>query len=86
MKLVIKQDFAYFHRGHDRAEYKAGDVIDTDWVPGTGMTIHVNGKSAGEPFREPEFFAALMRIWLGTKPADWKLKDALLGKAEGAAS
>ena len=30
MKLVIKQDFAYFHRGHDRVDYKAGDVIDTD--------------------------------------------------------
>lgn len=30
MKLVIKQDFSYFHRGHDRVDYKAGDVIDTD--------------------------------------------------------
>ena len=30
MKLVIKQDFAYFHRGHDRVDYKAGDVIDID--------------------------------------------------------
>lgn len=34
----------------------------------------------GEPFVEPEFFNALMRIWLGAKPADWQLKDALLGK------
>lgn len=30
MKLVIKQDFSYFHRGHDRADYKSGDVIETD--------------------------------------------------------
>ena len=30
MKLVIKQDFPYFHRGYDRADYKAGGVIDTD--------------------------------------------------------
>ena len=78
--MRMSQVFTDFKRN------KAGDVIDIDWVPGTGMTIHVNGKSAGEPFREPEFFAALMRIWLGTKPADWELKDALLGKAEGAAS
>ena len=28
MKLVIKQDFSYFHRGHDRVDYKAGDVIE----------------------------------------------------------
>ncbi|MCB2038496.1 MAG: chalcone isomerase family protein, partial [Ottowia sp.] len=27
------------------------------------------------------FFQALMRIWLGNKPADWQLKDALLGKS-----
>ena len=33
-----------------------------------------------EPFREPEFFQTLMRIWLGSKPADWQLKEALLGK------
>ncbi|MFD1894309.1 chalcone isomerase family protein [Ottowia beijingensis] len=78
--MRMSQVFTDFKRN------KAGDVIDIDWVPGTGMTIHVNGKSAGEPFKEPEFFAALMRIWLGTKPPDWKLKDALLGKAEGAAS
>ena len=30
MKLVIKQDFSYFHRGHDRVDYKSGDVIETD--------------------------------------------------------
>lgn len=24
---------------------------------------------------------ALLRIWLGPNPADWKLKEALLGKA-----
>ncbi|MGH8857241.1 MAG: chalcone isomerase family protein, partial [Polaromonas sp.] len=35
----------------------------------------------GEAFKEPEFFNALMRIWLGPQPADWKLKDVLLGKA-----
>ena len=78
--MRMSQVFTDFKRN------KAGDVIDIDWVPGTGMTIHVNGKSAGEPFKEPEFFTALMRIWLGTKPPDWKLKDSLLGKAEGAAS
>jgi hypothetical protein len=29
--------------------------------------------------KEEAFFEALMRIWLGPKPADWQLKDALLG-------
>ena len=27
---------------------------------------------------EPEFFKALMWIWLGQAPADYKLKEALL--------
>ena len=28
--LKVKQDFTYFHRGYERSDYKAGDVIDTD--------------------------------------------------------
>lgn len=28
--LTVKQDFTYFHRGYDRTDYKAGDVINTD--------------------------------------------------------
>ena len=43
--------------------------------------MNVKGKQQGDPFKEPEFYAALMRIWLGTTPAEDKLKDALLSKA-----
>ncbi len=60
---------------------KAGETFVLDWVPGTGTVLTVKGVAENEPFREPEFFDALMRIWLGNKPADWKLKDALLGKS-----
>jgi len=59
----------------------AGDSFQVDWLPGTGMVITVKGVPQGEPFKEPEFFHALLRIWLGQSPADYKLKDALLGKA-----
>lgn len=58
----------------------AGENFIVDWVPGTGTVLTVKGKIEGEPFKEPEFFNALLRIWLGPNPADWKLKDALLGK------
>lgn len=64
------------------ADYKKlnkGDTFHIDWVPGTGTVLTIRGKVEGEPFKEPEFFNALMRIWLGPKPADWQLKDALLG-------
>jgi hypothetical protein len=65
----------------DIKKLNAGDGFNIDWVPGTGTVISVKGVPQGEPFKEPEFYTALMRIWLGPNPADWKLKDAMLGKA-----
>lgn len=65
----------------DQKKLMAGDVFMIDWIPGTGTVLTVKGMVQGEPFKEVEFFNALIRIWLGPEPADWKLKDALLGKA-----
>ena len=56
-----------------------GDTILLDWIPGTGLVVTAKGKVQGEPFKEPEFYKALMSIWLGGVPADFKLKDQLLG-------
>jgi hypothetical protein len=56
-----------------------GDVITLDWIPGSGMVITAKGKVQGEPFKEPEFFKAIMSIWFGPVPADHTLKDAMLG-------
>ena len=64
----------------------SGESFSVDWVPGQGTTVLVNGRPQGEPIREPEFFNALMRIWLGNKPADAQLKDALLGQARPSTS
>ena len=58
----------------------SGDEFTIDWIPGTGTIVTVRGVPQGQPFKEQEFFNALMRIWLGPVPADWKLKDSLLGK------
>lgn len=57
----------------------AGDQFMIEWVPGVGSVITVKGQVQGEPFKEPEFFKALMMIWLGPVPADHQLKEALLG-------
>jgi len=64
----------------DQKKLLAGENFTIDWIPGTGTVLTVKGKQQGEPFREIEFFNALMRIWLGPQPADWKLKEALLSK------
>lgn len=64
----------------EHKKLKEGETFLIDWIPGTGTVLTIKGNVEGEPFKEPEFFHALMRIWLGPKPADWQLKDALLGK------
>jgi hypothetical protein len=66
----------------DHKKLQPGDHFTIDWVPGTGTVISVRGVPQGVPFKEPEFFNALLRIWLGPVPADWKLKDSLLGKSD----
>jgi hypothetical protein len=58
----------------------SGTAIHVDWVPNTGAVVYFDGKQVGETIKEPEFYNALLRIWLGEKPADDKLKDQLLGK------
>lgn len=65
----------------DNKRLAAGDSFSIDWIPGSGTVVMLRGVQQGAPFKEPEFFNAMLRIWLGPNPADWKLKEALLGKA-----
>ncbi len=64
----------------DVKKASAGTAIHVDWVPNTGAVVFYDGKQVGEVIKEPEFYNALLRIWLGDKPADDKLKTQLLGK------
>jgi Chalcone isomerase-like len=64
-----------------KKKLSAGESFDIDWIPGLGTMVVVNGKPQGEPITEPEFFSAMMKIWLGKSPADAQLKNALLGKS-----
>jgi len=64
----------------DQKKMMAGESFTIDWIPGTGTVISVKGKPQGDAIKEAEFFNAMLRIWLGLKPVDWKLRDALLGK------
>lgn len=61
-------------------ELKAGDKFTLDWLPGKGMLLSINGTPEPAEFPEPEFYQAMLGIWLGPKPADSRLKQALLGK------
>ena len=59
---------------------KKGDILISDWVPGSGMVMTLNGKSISEPIPDVAFYNAVLRIWLGDKPADTTLKPLLLGE------
>ena len=65
----------------DQKTLKTGDTFTIDWIPGTGTVITVKGAMQGDPIKEVAFFNALVRIWLGPSPADYRLKDALLGRS-----
>ena len=58
---------------------KAGDVVDVDYIPGSGTAVRLNGDTRGIIPGE-DFYPATLKIWLGDKPAHSGLKKALLGQ------
>lgn len=60
-------------------EAKKGDAINFDYTPDGGTRITVNGQPKGNPIPGADFFSAVLRIWLGDKPADESLKKGMLG-------
>ncbi len=57
----------------------AGDTFAMEYVPGKGTTFFIQGQPQGAPVGDAEFFSMVLKIWVGPAPADFKLKDALLG-------
>ena len=60
---------------------KKGDVLHIDWIPDTGTQCELNGKKISEALPDVNYYNAVLKIWLGDKPADSALKPALLGEA-----
>jgi hypothetical protein len=59
-----------------------GAVITLDYLPGTGTRVSING----EPkitISGRDFHQAMLRVWLGSRPVDGRLKDAMLGSPGG---
>ncbi len=56
-----------------------GDVIRLDYLPKRGTQVWVNGKLKGT-VKGKDFSRALLKVWLGKKPADKGLKKSMLGK------
>jgi hypothetical protein len=54
-----------------------GDVIDLDYQPEEGTQVLFNGELQGV-IEGDDFYAGLLKVWLGQQPADADLKTALL--------
>ena len=63
-----------------RSRLVAGDTFAMEYVPGKGTTFYIQDQAQGAPVGDAEFFNMVLKIWVGPVPADFKLKDALLGQ------
>jgi hypothetical protein len=60
-------------------DLKTGDVLEIAYLPGAGSTVTAPG-GATVTIDGKSFADALLRNWLGDKPADGDLKSGMLGK------
>ncbi|MBX3607718.1 MAG: chalcone isomerase family protein [Piscinibacter sp.] len=58
---------------------KKGDVVDLDWLPGHGLQLSLNTRPRGEPVVGDDFYAGILKIFIGNDPVDKRLKAGLLG-------
>jgi hypothetical protein len=62
---------------------KKQDVIDLDYLPGQGLVLARNGSVQGTAVAGEDFYAALLRCFIGQRPADPEMKTGLLGGPMG---
>ena len=60
---------------------RKGDLVTLDFVPGKGLVFSLNGVVKGQPIAGADFYAGVLRIFVGDKPVDQKLKAGLLSLA-----
>ena len=59
-------------------EVASGTEIVLDQLANGATRLVVNGQQKGDDIGDVAFYPALLRIWLGVRPADHDLRDALL--------
>lgn len=58
---------------------RRGDTVYFDYTPNDGTRVSVNGVTRGPLIPGEDFYAAVLRVWLGETPADAGLKKGMLG-------
>ena len=74
---AIQPQIAQFE-GYFTTPIKEGEQYQFDYLPGTGTTVTIAGKTMGT-IPGADFMKALFGIWLGPKPPSADLKSGLLG-------
>jgi hypothetical protein len=76
---ALKDRMEQFDRSIDAVgKIRKGDVVTLDFVPTKGMVFSLNGVVKGQPIPGADFYAGVLRIFIGEKPVDQKLKAGLL--------
>jgi hypothetical protein len=60
---------------------KARDLINMDYLPASGTQLSINGRPAGPVVAGEVLYTALLKVFLGERPVDKRLKSGLLGGA-----
>jgi hypothetical protein len=60
---------------------KKGDVVNLDYLSRGGLVLTLNGAPRGDPIAGEDLYAGVLKIFIGDKPVDKKLKAGLLGLA-----
>ena len=63
-------------------EVRTGTEIVLDRLGNGATRLLVDAKQHGEDIADTAFYPALLRIWLGERPADSELREALLKKPQ----
>lgn len=58
---------------------KPGDLVEIEYLPGTGTRLALNGKGFGRPVPGDDFYVAFLKIFIGRNVQDPQLKASLLG-------
>ena len=80
---LVSEVFAVSTLIAETRSLRAGDSFQIDWSRAAGTTIQIQQKGQAKPavkvFPSANLMPAMLRIWLGERPADPALKTALLG-------
>lgn len=61
---------------------KKGDVLVVEYLPAQGGTVlTVNGKVRGKPIEGQDFYTAFLKVFIGDRNSDARLRAGLLGQS-----